>query len=75
VSLNDTGKKSATIPFRFKKRHNWVVHIAMRKKYAAKDAKLAVGGIPATVAIRSQMIPLKIENIFNGLRAQQRGSC
>jgi len=47
----------------------------MRKKYAAKDAKLAVGGIPATVAIRSQMIPLKIENIFNGLRAQQRGSC
>jgi hypothetical protein len=41
-------------------------HIAMarwvRRRCARKDAELAIGGTPA-VAIRSQMIPLRTENM------------
>jgi hypothetical protein len=47
----------------------------MRKGVYRKDAELAVGGIPATVAIRSQMMPLRIENNVNGLRARKGGTC
>lgn len=42
--------------------------------YTGKNAELAVGGIPAKVAIRSQMIPLRIEKNVNRLRARQRGT-
>jgi hypothetical protein len=41
-----------------------VVHmIAMRKEVYRKDAELAIAGTPATVAIRSQMIPLRIKTM------------
>ena len=42
--------------------------------YTRNDVELAVGGIPATVAIRSQMIPLRIENNVNSLRARKWGT-
>jgi hypothetical protein len=49
--------------------------MALRRRYTGKDAELAVGGTPATVAIRSQMIPLRIENNAYGLRARKAGTC
>ena len=60
MSLIGAGEKRETIPFRFKKPNTWFVHMAMRTDVYRKDAELAVGGTPATVAIRSQMIPLRI---------------
>ena len=67
-----TGENRVTIPFKFKKMNTWVVRKAMRKEVYRKNAEPAVGGIPDTVAIRIQMIPLRVENSVNGLRGLRR---
>jgi hypothetical protein len=66
MSLINAGGKRATIPSRFKNMNIWVVHSCEKGgRNTGKDEELAVGGTPAAVAIRSQMIPLRIKTMSN----------
>jgi hypothetical protein len=64
--------EKATIPFRFKRINTCDDHAGMSGENVQRDAELADGDASAAVAIASQMMPLRTENMSE--EPPQRGS-
>ncbi len=64
--------KKATIPFRFKRINTCDDHAGMSGEDVQRNAELADGNASAAVAIASQIIPLRTENMSE--EPLQRGS-